>query len=172
MYKYLNKLNNKHFLSLLGNGSMAVLNMVVLGIMYRVLSIEDNGKWIFYQTGIIFIDTFRTGLLNTAVVKFYVGATKERGKEVLGSGWSLAMLISVFFMLLNIPFLFFLSSFTNEGVRIFFTFLAINLVISIPNLMALCKAQGEQRFDIILYVRLLNNGLFLLFIIVLIALNS
>ncbi len=172
MYKYLNKLKNKHFLSLLGNGSMAILNMIVLAIMYRVLSIEDNGKWIFYQTGIIFIDTFRTGLLNTAVVKFYAGATKERGKEVLGSGWSLAILISMFFMLLNIPFLFFLSSFTNEGVKLFFAFLSINLVISIPNVMALCKAQGEQRFDIILYVRLLNNGLFLLFIIVLILLNS
>src|SRR4051794_8994396 len=109
MDKFTNKLKNIHFLSLLGNGMMSVINMVTVAVLYRFLPIEDNGVWIFYQSAIIFIDTFRTGLLNTAVVKFYSGTTEQKGKEIIGSTWVLAILITFFLILLNIPFLFIIN---------------------------------------------------------------
>ncbi len=141
--------------------------MFTLAILYRYLSVVDNGAWIFYQTAIILIDTFRTGMLNTAVVKMYAGVTKQRGKEVIGSTWLLAVIISSIFIILSIPAYFFLNVIDNKGLIIFFKYLAVNLFFSMPTLIGLCKAQGEIRFDRIMYLRIANNGLFLLFIVIL-----
>ncbi|SHF55051.1 Membrane protein involved in the export of O-antigen and teichoic acid [Cnuella takakiae] len=166
------KLKDKHFLSLCGNGIMAIANMITLALLYRGLALPENGTWIFYQTAVLFVDTFRTGLLTTAVVKFYSGTTKERGEEVLGSTWILILLISAAFILLDLPFILLAGNLKDEGIRIFIKFLPANLLFSIPTVIALCKAQGEDRFDKILYVRAINNGLFLLAILFLWANNQ
>lgn len=151
---------------------MTIINMITVAVLYRYLSLSDNGIWIFYQTAIIFIDTFRTGLVNSAFVKFFSGATYERGIEIIGSTWVLVLLISGFFIIINIPFFFLLQNIDDEGIKVVIKYLAINLIISVPLVIALCKAQGELRFDRILYLRVCNNGLFLLFVFVLIGLNK
>ncbi|PSR56654.1 polysaccharide biosynthesis protein [Adhaeribacter arboris] len=172
MQGLLKKLGNMHFLSLLGNGSMSVINMVTVALLYRSLPIADNGIWIFYQTATLFIDTFRHGILNTAFIKFYAGATKARAEEVIGSTWFLAVSISGFFILLNIPMLLVISYVQDKAIVLFIKYLTINLLFSLPSLVAICIAQGELRFDRLLYLRVSNNGLFLFFLLVLFLINQ
>ncbi|QNF32355.1 lipopolysaccharide biosynthesis protein [Adhaeribacter swui] len=172
MQGILKKFGNMHFLSLLGNGSMSVINMVTVALLYRSLPIADNGIWIFYQTATLFIDTFRHGILNTAFIKFYAGAAKARAEEVIGSTWSIAVTISGFFILLNIPLFFLIGYVQDKAIVLFIKYLALNLIFSLPSLVAICVAQGELRFDRLLYLRVSNNGLFLLFLLVLFLINQ
>ncbi len=167
MKSILRKLKNIHFLSLLGNGSTVIINMLLTAVLYRILPLSENGTWIFYQTTVLFIDTFRTGLLNTAFVKFYSGTSKERSEEVIGSTWFLAAMITIFFIVLNVPAFFLLPYITNNGLQLFVQYLSINLIITIPNIVALCIAQGSLCFDRVLYIRVINNGLFLVLVVIL-----
>ena len=67
-------LRNRHFQSLTGNGVMAVFSVLTYSILFRFLAEADMGNWIFFQFAFLLLDTFRTGLLQTAVIKFYAGA--------------------------------------------------------------------------------------------------
>ena len=162
------KIKDPNFLSLAGNGSMAVLGMVIMATIYRALSVSDAGTWIFFQSSLVFMDTFRTGFLVTPFVKFYSGSSDQRKQEVIGSAWHVTLLITLFFVLLNIPALFILEYIDSEGMLYFIKWFSLNLIITLPSLIGMCIAQGELRFDRLLYLRTSGNGLFLIFIIVLI----
>jgi O-antigen/teichoic acid export membrane protein len=166
------KIRDPNFLSLAGNGSMAVLGLVIMATLYRALSIKEAGIWIFFQSSLVFVDTFRTGFLVTPFVKFYSGSSKERQEEVIGSAWFIAILITAVFVLANIPMLFALKYIENEGMIFFLKWFSINLVITLPSLIGMCIAQGDLRFDRLLYLRISGNGLFFIFILLLIYFNK
>jgi O-antigen/teichoic acid export membrane protein len=163
--KALKKLNNKHIQSLAGNGAVAILSVVTYGILYRILPEADMGNWIFYQFAFIFLDSFRTGFLQTAVIKFYAGTEESRKAEVIGSCWYIALLIT---SLLAIPdfFAFFaLNEVMDGGVRLFIQWYAINLFLTLPFNVTFWILQADQRFDRILVLRLINQGSFILFVL-------
>jgi O-antigen/teichoic acid export membrane protein len=47
-FQLLQKLRNKHFLSLAGNGIMSVLGMLNMIILYRALPVASIGMWVFF----------------------------------------------------------------------------------------------------------------------------
>ncbi|PWS33762.1 lipopolysaccharide biosynthesis protein [Pedobacter paludis] len=149
----ISKLKNVHFLSLLGTGGMSVLIFVFTAILYRSLSVKDIGIWFFFQTMLSFLDTFRQGFLTTAFIKFYSGTTEERGREVIGSTWFIASTITLIFIVANVPILFFLSRITDESLNYFLKYFSLNLLFSLPMIIAMCITQGELRFDRLLYIR-------------------
>ena len=152
--KFLSKLKNVHFLSLMGTGGMSVLTFVFTAILFRSLSVRDLGIWFFFQTYLSFLDTFRQGFLTTAFIKFFAGTSEERGREVIGSTWFIASCITGGFVLLNIPFFFFLKDVGDDSLRYFFRYFSINLVCSLPMILAMCIAQAKLRFDHLLYIRM------------------
>ena len=96
------KIKNKHFLSLAGNGSMSVLSMVTVGILLRFMPKNDVGYWFFFQSVFVLLDTFRTGFLQVAMIKFYTGAEKIKAEAVLGSVWFLSLLITSILIIINL----------------------------------------------------------------------
>ena len=140
-----------------------------MATLYRHLTLAENGIWIFYQALITFIDTFRTGFLTTAFVKFVAGATKQRAEEVIGSSWYVASVITAVIILANIPALFFLSYIKDGGLLFFVKFVSVYLLFSLPFLNAVCIAQGQMRFDRILYIKTLQQIFFFIAIIFLIV---
>ncbi len=166
--KALKKLNNIHVLSLAGTGIMSVLQFILMATLFRSLSLTDNGIWIFFQTCFTFLDTFRSGFLTTAFVKFYAGATKEKGEEIMGSAWYLASGITLTFILINIPVFFVLGYIGDASIVYFLKFFGINLLCSLPLIISLSIAQGDLKFDRILYIRSSQTGLMLLFTFILI----
>jgi len=148
----------------MGTGGMSVLTFVFTAVLYRSLSVRDLGIWFFFQTLLSFMDMFRQGFLTTAFVKFYSGTSEERGKEVIGSTWYIASGITLVFILVNIPILFFLSYIPDESLNYFLKYFSINLLMSLPMIIAMCITQGELRFDRLMYIRVTQVMLLIIFL--------
>jgi O-antigen/teichoic acid export membrane protein len=165
-FQLLQKLRNKHFLSLAGNGIMSVLGMLNMIILYRALPVESIGMWVFFLSILLLVDTFRSGFLTTAFIKFYAGASEARKEEVVGSAWFIGISITGILVLLNIPAFFFSSYFKNPSLILFLEWFGIIYVASLPYFMASCVVQAEQRFDQLLCIRFLSQGVFIILVII------
>ncbi|TGE28668.1 lipopolysaccharide biosynthesis protein [Hymenobacter metallicola] len=156
-----NVFTNRHVLSLAGNGVMAVFSVLTYSLLYRFLAPADMGNWVFFQFSFLLLDTFRTGLLQTALIKFYAGADEARQRSVAGAGWLLALLVTGGFGLLNALAWPLMSWFTDAGVLVVLRWFGLALALTLPFNVATWVLQAEQRFDRILYIRLLNQGSFI-----------
>ena len=166
------KIKNKHFLSLAGNGVMSLLGMATVALLYRALSLNDIGVWVFFQTTVLLVDTFRSGFLTTAFIKFYAGATPQRSAEVAGSAWYIAICITGILAVLNAPAFLFLHHISNPGLLLFCKWFGVAFICTLPTFMATCVLQGEQRFDRMLYIRFINQGSFILLVAALMVLHK
>ncbi len=161
------KFNDKHFLSLAGNGITAFFGIVIFALLSRVLNEADFGNWIFFQTAFMLIDTFRNGFLQTAVAKFYVGVSKARAEEVAGSAWYIAIIITLIFIGINLISLFFYNQITDSGLQFFIKFFGICFLAMLPSTVANWILSAELAFLQLLYMKLINQILFMLSILVL-----
>jgi O-antigen/teichoic acid export membrane protein len=170
---FFKKFNNKHFFSLAGNMTISLLSFVIMAILYRKLPNKtDIGIWVLFQTVSGLVDTIRTGFLTTAAIRFYAGASKERAAEVTGSTWFLATVITGIVLLVNLVAFFFLGLITDVSIVFIIKWLGLGFILSLPVIVANCTLQGEDRFDRLLYMRAINQGSFLLFIVVLVVFNA
>jgi O-antigen/teichoic acid export membrane protein len=165
-FQLLQKLRNKHFLSLAGNGIMSVLGMLNMIILYRALPVASIGMWVFFLSILLLVDTFRSGFLTTAFIKFYAGASDGRKAEVVGSAWFIGGSITGVLLLINIPAFLFSSYFENPSLILFLEWFGVIYVASLPYFIASCVVQAEQRFDQLLCIRFLSQGVFILFVII------
>ncbi|WP_139923574.1 lipopolysaccharide biosynthesis protein [Hymenobacter sp. DG01] len=163
---------NRHVLSLTGNGVMAVFSILTYSILYRFLPEADMGNWVFFQFAFLLLDTFRTGLLQTPLIKFYAGADQARQTTVAGSSWFIGLLVTGFFVLLNLACLPLAPYTTDTGVLLLLHYFGLSLVVTLPFNVAVWLLQAEQRFDAILTIRLLNQGSFILLTVLLYALGN
>ncbi|MNK40400.1 Polysaccharide biosynthesis protein [compost metagenome] len=152
---------SKHILSLASNGTNAVIGMVTISLLFRNLSQEDMGNWGFFLTILLLVDTFRSGFLSTAFVKFYAGSTEERKNEIVGSTWCIAIIITSIFVCLNIPAYFVSLHIKDTSLTLFLRFFGINYLLSLPFFVSNCVLQGKQRFDRLLILNFTNQGSFL-----------
>lgn len=166
------KLNNKHFLSLAGNGSMSVVAMITVGLLYRSLSIEEIGYWVFFQAVAVLLDTFRTGFLQIALVKFYTGTDPVRSKEVLGSVWYLAIIITVALGLLNLAFVPFIKYIQDPAFVIIIQWFGVSFLANLPSSITSWILQADQRFDRLLIIRAITQGCFIISIVALIIFDQ
>jgi O-antigen/teichoic acid export membrane protein len=167
----LNKLRNKYFLSLAGNGVMSVFGLVTMAVLYRSLPVSEIGVWVFFQSTVLLVDTFRSGFLTTAFIKFCAGANPQRAAEVTGSTWFIALAITGGFILLNIPALFFVGGIHNAGLVFFLKWFGLTYLFTLPSFIASCVVQAEQRFDRLLYIRFSSQSLFIIGVVFLIITN-
>ncbi|GAA4095148.1 oligosaccharide flippase family protein [Mucilaginibacter panaciglaebae] len=161
-------IRNKYFLSLAGNIIMSGLGLVTMTLIYRSLSKTDAGTWVFFQSILLLVDTFRSGFLTTAFIKFYSGASEKRTAEVAGSSWFLALGVTGLLVLAGLGSFFFLGDVKDEGLLLFFKWSGVYYAFSLPWFLATCVIQGDQLFDRLLYIRLSNQGSFIVFILLLI----
>ncbi|GAB3636468.1 hypothetical protein GCM10027422_20580 [Hymenobacter arcticus] len=160
-------LQNRHVQSLTGNGVMAVFSVLTYSILFRFLAEADMGNWIFFQFSFLLLDTFRTGLLQTALIKFYAGADAARQRCVAGSAWFLGLAVTGIFVVLNLLAIPLIGRFQDVGVLVLLHWFGLALAITLPFNVAIWILQAEQRFDRILYLRLLNQGSFIVLVFIL-----
>jgi len=166
--KILAVFRNKHFLSLSGNVIMSGLGMLNIAILYRALAISDAGVWVYFINALTLIDSIRSGFITTAFIKFYAGANAERAADVAGSTWFVGTCITGLLVLVNIPFLFLRHLIHDPGYVLLIQVFSVCFVCMLPWFMATCVVTAEQRFDKLLYIRLVNVGGFTIYIILLI----
>lgn len=170
--KLVQQLNNKHFLSLAGNGAMSVLAMITVAVLYRALTIEEIGYWVFFQTVAILLDTFRTGFLQVALVKFYTGTQNNRAREVVGSVWFLAIAITAVMGCINLLFVPLRSYFDNPAILVIIQWFGWSFLASLPSSIASWILQADQRFDKLLILRIISQGSFIISVVLLILTNQ
>ncbi|NDC42759.1 MAG: lipopolysaccharide biosynthesis protein, partial [Chitinophagia bacterium] len=158
MRKIIDKLRNKHFLSLAGNGVMAVLGLLQLALLYRFFSKDDVGTWLFIMTTQAMLDSIRNGFLGTATIKFYAGAAPERAREVLGSVWYLALVTTGGLMVVNTLAFLALPWIPNEQVAETIKWVGVTMLSSLPFSVIFWKLQADERYGAILWLRLVNSG--------------
>lgn len=166
------KLKNKHFLSLTTSVVMSACGMLTYMLLLRSMHAEQMGYWIFFQTAFMLLDTLRTGFLQTALIKFYSGAEKERAAEVMGSVWFLAFVITAFWLILTIPGLFLLPFIKDNSIKIVIEWFAFIFILTLPSTISTWRLQSDQKFDKLLYLGLVTQGSFLVLIIVLIVTSN
>lgn len=165
------KAGNRHFLSLAGNFSMSVLSFVTYSILFRTISIADAGNWVFFQSIFALIDTLRSGFLNTGIIKFYSG-NAENGEKYAGAGWVIALIITGIVLIINLGLWLTFKSTGDEVWNMILQYSGIALLAILPVNFATWILQSENRFDLILIIRLLSQGSFILFIIALIIIGK
>jgi len=168
----LSKLKNKHFLSLSGNGAMSVLAMVTVAVLLRFMPANDIGYWFFFQSVFVLLDTFRTGFLQVALIKFYSGAEKNRAETVLGSVWYLSLLITGILVAADLLAFAGLQFTDNAGLIIVIKWFGIAFLCTLPSSMASWVLQAEQRFDQLLVLRIINQGVFIVMVLVMIIFKT
>jgi O-antigen/teichoic acid export membrane protein len=169
----LKKLINKHTLSLASNAIMPVLGMAILALMARHLSKTDFGDYIFFLVIFTLADTFRTGFLQTSLIKYYAGTNPERAANVAGSAWYIGLTIVFTFGVGNLlVYLFFCYFGTSPNMFTILMWFGITYLCSLPTAIATWILQAEERFDKLFLLQLINQGGFFIFILLLIVFHQ
>src|SRR3569833_178341 len=163
------KLVNKHTLSLASNAVMPVVGMVTVGLLARFLTVKDMSNWVLFLTTFNLANLFRSGFLQTSLVKYYSGAEEERTKVVAGSTWYIGFMLTASLAIVSIIVLLFYKG--NPTIVLASKWFAIIFFSTLPSSVALWILQAEERFDRIFILQLIWQGCFLILIIILIAIH-
>ncbi|MGI4738996.1 MAG: lipopolysaccharide biosynthesis protein [Janthinobacterium lividum] len=149
-------------MSLTGNVVMAGLSVLSSSLIFRSLHLQEVGMWILFTTMLGLLDSIRAGFLTTAFIRAYSGATPARAAEVMGSTWFIALLITALFIALNTLVLVLPLPIKNESLDVFLHWFSITFIATLPGFIAGCVLQAEMKFDKLLYLRVISQGMFII----------
>jgi O-antigen/teichoic acid export membrane protein len=160
-------LKSKNFLSLANNGLVAVFGFFGFLLLVRSLPTNQFGEWVLLITTANFLDMLRFGITRTAIVRFLAGADKEQAKKLIGSNWIINFFSTLFLALAVLAIRhWFYSTITASGFALFFKWFPVLAFVNLPFNNAQSVLQAKMRFDYMLILRLINVGLFMLFLLV------
>ncbi len=156
----------------MGNGVISLFGLLQFAILYKVFTKEDVGIWLFFMTTQGVLDSIRNGFLGTATVKFYAGSEPIRAKNVLGSIWYLAFMITGIMIAANATSLLLIPFIGNESVIVSIKWIGLTMLSSLPFLVIFGKLQSDEHYGTILWLRMINSGSTILAFLILIYLNK
>lgn len=154
-------LRSNQFLSLAGNVAASGLTVVSVSVLFRLLPVAEVGAWVFFLSMLGLGEAFRAGFLTTAFIRAYAGTGAARAKEVLGSAWVLAALITAGLGGLCLLAALAMPAATNPSVALFVQWFPLSFALTLPGFVASCAQQARQRFGRLLALRLLTQLTFL-----------
>lgn len=160
------KLVTKHSLSLASNAVMPVVGMVTVSLLARNLSKTDFGNWILFLITFTLANIFRSGFLQTSLIKFYSGANKKRALNVAGSTWYLAFALTSLLGVISLIAYFFYHG--EPSTEITIKWFGIIFFSTLPSNIASWILQAEERFDRGFILQLIGQGCFFVSVIILI----
>ena len=161
---------NKHTLSLASNAVMPLMGVITVSMLARNLTEADFGYWTFFLITYTLASFFRSGFLQTSLIKFYSGANKERALNVAGSTWVLGLGLTLTLGLLC--FLAHLFYHVHSSTAIIINWFSIIFFCQFPSSIALWVLQAEGRFDRMFILQLIGQGCFFVSIIILIIIHQ
>ncbi len=160
-------LKNKNFLSLANNGLVAVFGFLGFLLLVRSLSTNEFGEWVLLITTANFLDMLRFGITRTAIVRFLAGANADEARQLIGSNWVINLFSTLILVLLVLAVrYFFYDAVTTSGFDLFFKWFPILAFVNLPFNNAQSVLQAKMRFDYMLVLRVINVGIFMLFLLV------
>ena len=160
-------LKNKNFLSLANNGLVAVFGFFGFLLLVRSLSTNEFGEWVLLITTANFLDMLRFGITRTAIVRFLAGAGKEEATRLIGSNWIINLFSTIILVVIVLAVRYFFSDAVHSsGFVLFFQWFPLLAFLNLPFNNAQSVLQAKMRFDYMLILRVINVGLFMLFLLV------
>lgn len=157
----------KNISSLLANVVAAFLGLLSFMLLTRQLSKELFGDWVLFITLATFVDLLRFGLTRTSVVRLLSGAQQEHYKQLLGSSFRINLLLLLCIVGVCWPLYGLCQLMGWDSGNGYALFLSWYPILALSNLgwnNASALFQAEQNFNRMLYVRLSNIGLFVIFL--------
>ncbi len=168
MKKTLNKIvREDNFLSLSGNLIIAIFGITSFAILARSFSVNQFGQWVLFISSGSFIEVFRFGITNTALIRYLSGADEDQRIKLIGSnaliGLGSTIVIVILLLLSN---LFFHQTIQNSGYQLFFNWYPILAFINLPWNNALVVLQADRKYGKILLLKALNSVPFFIVLLV------
>lgn len=152
----LSRLNNKHFLVLVSNGTTVTVGFVLSYLLFHFLSMEEAGSWFFIISIVAFLEAIRSGFLSTSMVAFYAGTTRDRAANVLGSVWLLAILLSGVILTLNaLVALLILPHTHNRELILCLKWVGLTFMSSLPTEIILWRLQADEQYGKMMLYKML-----------------
>jgi len=157
---------NKHFLSLMNNVVMSGLTLLTFRDMAATLSKSEFGIWLLFMASLTLAETIRTMSVFTPLIKYIAGSPKIKQDQYSGAGWWVFFMVTVALIFIDLLVLLIWGKFMNAEYTLFLHWFPIIFMVTLPTNFAYAQLQAEEKFSSILFLRILNNGLFLLLVIV------
>ncbi|MEM8762255.1 MAG: oligosaccharide flippase family protein [Bacteroidota bacterium] len=159
----------KNLSSLMANGSVAFLGLLSFMLLTRQLNKALFGEWVLFITLATFVDLLRFGLTRTASVRQLAGADVFEKQSIMASAFRinlvLLLLLTVFcwglWLMITLS-----GQSINNGYLLFLVYYPWLAIANLGWNNAMSLFQAEQNFNRMMWVRVLNVGLFCLFLVV------
>lgn len=146
---------------------VAILAFFSFMVLVRSLPTNDFGEWVLFITAANFLDMLRFGITRTAIVRFLSGAEETEGKQLIGSNYVINLISSVLLIVAVFTInYFFGEKLSDSGFSLFFTWFPLLAILNLPFNNALSVLQAKLRFDLILILRMINVGVFMIFLVI------
>lgn len=142
---------------------IAFFGIAGFALIARSYSIDIFGQWVLYISAAAFVEMFRFGITNTAIIRYLSGVEHEERLKFIGSNVFISIVVTIFTALViwtcnN----FYAQPIKSAGYELFFTWYPILAFINIPYNNALVILQADQKFGRILFIKTFENGIFFL----------
>ena len=147
-----------NFLSLVGNLTISFFGIAGFALLARSFEMEVFGKWVLFISSAAFIEMFRYGVINTAIVRYLSGADNEERLKFIGSNGLIGIIATflICILLLVINFVFNVSI-HKAGYDLFFDWYPLLALINLPMNTALVIMQADLNFGRILLIRSIES---------------
>jgi len=146
--------------------SVAVFTFASFMLIVRSLSPSIYGEWVLFLTLGNFVEMLRFGITRTAIIRFLSGAKGNDRIKLLGSNWYIGLIATIIVtILILVAYQLFPTSIKNSGYSLFFIWYPLLSFINLPFNNAISVMMADQRFDRILWIRLVNTVPFMFFLL-------
>jgi len=147
-----------NFLSLIGNLTISFFGIAGFALLARSFQMEVFGEWVLFISSAAFIEMFRYGIINTAIVRYLSGAEEEERVHFIGSNGLIGIIATILICILLYVCLFaFYKSIHNSGYELFFKWYPLLALINLPMNTALVIMQADLKFGKILFIRSIES---------------
>lgn len=152
-----------NFLSLAGNLTIAFFGFAGFALLARSFPIDVFGQWVLFISSGSFIEMFRFGITNTAIIRYLSGASNADRLKFIGSngliGLVATLAIAVILLACHVAFA---GPIQRAGYELFFAWYPLLAILNLPFNTALVVMQADQKFGKIFMLKAINSGGFFL----------
>lgn len=156
-----------NFLSLAGNLAIAFFGFAGFALLARSFSIDIFGQWVLFISSGAFIEMFRFGITNTAIIRYLSGADADDRLKFIGSNGLIGLVATLLIVIILVACqLAFAAPIQRAGYTLFFAWYPLLALINLPYNTALVIMQADLKFGRIFMIKAINSGGFFLVLLV------
>ncbi len=156
-----------NFLSLAGNLTIAFFGFGGFALLARSFPIDVFGQWVLFISSGSFIEMFRFGITNTAIIRYLSGVENDDRLKFIGSNGLIGLVATILIAVILVAcHLAFAEPIQRAGYELFFTWYPLLALINLPLNTALVIMQADQQFGKIFLIKAINSGGFFVVLLV------